>query len=64
MMGNSNIVSAPVIIVSCQGVNMLKHIVMWKLKETAEGAGKAVNAAKMKDMLDACSALVPGILNF
>ena len=41
---------------------MLKHIVMWKLKDEAEGASKAVNAGKMKAMLDACAGLVPGIL--
>lgn len=41
---------------------MLKHIVMWKLKDEAEGASKAVNARKMKAMLDACAVLVPGIL--
>lgn len=43
---------------------MIKHIVMWKLKEHAEGAERAVNAQKMKDMLDACSNVVPGILKF
>nr|WP_221196923.1 Dabb family protein [Herbaspirillum sp. Sphag1AN] len=43
---------------------VLKHIVMWKLKEHAEGADKASNAQKLKVMLDACSALVPGILKF
>ncbi|WP_374361283.1 Dabb family protein [Pseudoduganella danionis] len=41
---------------------MLKHIVMWKLKEHAEGADRATNAAKMKAMLDACAGIVPGIL--
>jgi hypothetical protein len=43
---------------------MLKHIVMWKLKDFAEGADKATNARKMKDSLDACANLVPGILKF
>nr|WP_315393344.1 Dabb family protein [uncultured Duganella sp.] len=43
---------------------MLKHIVMWKLKEHAEGGDRAANAAKMKSMLDACAALVPGIVTF
>lgn len=43
---------------------MIKHIVMWKLKEQAEGAGRAANAAKMKALLDGCAALVPGILKF
>ncbi|CAN7322205.1 Dabb family protein [Pseudoduganella sp. LjRoot289] len=43
---------------------MIKHIVMWKLKEHAEGADRAANALKMKSLLDACSNLVPGILHF
>jgi quinol monooxygenase YgiN len=41
---------------------MIKHIVMWKLKESAEGGDRQANAAKMKSMLDACANLVPGIL--
>ena len=32
---------------------MIKHIVMWKLKEFAEGAGKAANAAIIKQRLEA-----------
>jgi len=43
---------------------MIKHIVMWQLKDFAEGADKAANALKMKKQLDACSSLVPGILAF
>jgi heme-degrading monooxygenase HmoA len=43
---------------------MLKHIVLWKLKDHAEGNDRASNARKMKDMLDACANLVPGILKF
>ena len=43
---------------------VLKHIVMWKLKEHAEGADNASNALKLKAMLDACRSLVPGILAF
>jgi len=43
---------------------MIKHIVMWKLKEQAEGADRATNAGKMKALLDACADLVPGILKF
>ncbi|ASU38644.1 stress responsive protein [Herbaspirillum sp. meg3] len=43
---------------------MLKHIVMWKLKDQAEGADKAANARKMKELLDGCANLVPGILKF
>ena len=43
---------------------MIKHIVMWKLKDFAEGADKAANARQMKERLDACANLVPGILKF
>ena len=43
---------------------MLKHIVMWKLKDDAEGADKAANAAKLKRLLDGCANLVPGIAEF
>ncbi len=31
---------------------MIKHIVMWKLKEHAEGANKEKNAQKIKSMLE------------
>ena len=41
---------------------MLKHIVMWKLKDHAEGADRATNARKMKELLDACAGIVPGLL--
>jgi len=43
---------------------LIKHIVMWKLKEHAEGADKNTNAFKMKALLDGCADLVPGILKF
>ena len=41
---------------------MIKHIVMWQLKDHAEGADKATNAIKMKALLDACSDIVSGIV--
>jgi hypothetical protein len=41
---------------------MLKHVVMWKLKDFTENADKQSNARKMKELLDACANLVPGIL--
>lgn len=41
---------------------MIKHIVMWKLKDHAEGADRATNARKMKAQLEACAGIVPGIL--
>ncbi len=40
---------------------MIKHIVMWKLKETAEGASAAENAAKMKTMLEALNGRIEGL---
>ena len=40
---------------------MIKHIVMWKLKDQAEGADKAANMAKMKALLEGCRGLVPGM---
>jgi hypothetical protein len=43
---------------------MLKHIVMWKLKEHADGADKAANAIKIKQLLDACAGIVPGMGTF
>jgi len=43
---------------------MLKHIVMWKLKDQAEGADRAANAAEMKRRLDECANIVPGQLAF
>lgn len=38
---------------------MLKHVVMWKLKETAEGKTKAENAQFMKEHLEALWGIVP-----
>ena len=43
---------------------MIKHIVMWKLKDFAEGADKAANAAKMRDLLNGCKGIVPGMFAF
>jgi len=45
-------------------VAVIRHIVMWTLKEHAEGADKATNAARMKALLDSCRGLVPGMLRF
>jgi len=39
---------------------MIKHIVMWNLKEEAEGKTKAENLATMKALLEALPAKVPG----
>jgi quinol monooxygenase YgiN len=43
---------------------MLKHIVMWKLKDEAEGADRWTNAREMKRRLDECASIVPGQLTF
>lgn len=43
---------------------MIKHIVMWKLKEHAEGADRLANAREMKRRLDECAAIVPGTVEF
>ncbi|RSZ60951.1 Dabb family protein [Massilia atriviolacea] len=43
---------------------MIKHIVMWKLKDFAEGADRATNARKMKEQLEACRNIVPGMFAF
>jgi hypothetical protein len=37
---------------------MIKHIVMWRLKETAEGANAAENARKMKAMLEGLPSVI------
>ncbi len=41
---------------------MVKHIVMWKLKDEAEGNSKAENAQKIKAMLEALPDVIPDIL--
>ena len=41
---------------------MVKHMVMWTLKDSAAGADKAANAGKMKALLEALPGLVPGLL--
>ena len=43
---------------------MIKHIVIWKLKDEAEGADRLTNAREMKRRLDECANIVPGILKF
>jgi hypothetical protein len=45
-------------------VLMLRHIVMWTLKDHAEGNDRATNIKKVQEMLESCSALVPGIIYF
>ena len=40
---------------------MLKHIVMWKFADEAQGQGKAANLTKAKALLESCANLVPGM---
>lgn len=39
---------------------MVRHIVLWKLKETAADADRKQNAIKLKKMLEALGSVVPG----
>lgn len=41
---------------------MVKHIVVWKLKETANGNTKAENAQQIKAKLEALDGKIPGML--
>lgn len=43
---------------------MIRHIVMWNLKDHAEGADKAANLEKAKALLLSCAQVVPGIRTF
>ena len=41
---------------------MVKHIVLWKLKETAGGRTRTENAAFIKRELEALRGVVPGLI--
>ncbi len=41
---------------------MIKHIVLWKLKETAAGHSAAENAREIKRRLEALNGRIPGML--
>lgn len=41
---------------------MIRHIVMWKFKDEAQGASKTENLLKAKALLEACAGIVPGML--
>ena len=43
---------------------MITHIVMWKLKENAEGGSKIENMMKLKTMLETLPTKIGGILKF
>ena len=41
---------------------MIKHIVFWRLKESAHGNSKEVNARLIKEKLEALRGVIPGLL--
>ncbi|MDH5545300.1 MAG: Dabb family protein [Gammaproteobacteria bacterium] len=41
---------------------MIKHIVMWKLKESAFGNDKATNAKLIKEKLESLNGKIPGMI--
>jgi quinol monooxygenase YgiN len=41
---------------------MIRHIVMWKLRETTAGASRIDNLMKFRALLEGCRNLVPGTL--
>lgn len=41
---------------------MVRHIVLWRLKESANGQGKAENAAEIKRRLEDLSGKIPGMI--
>jgi quinol monooxygenase YgiN len=43
---------------------MVRHIVLWRLKESANGQGKAENAADIKRRLEDLNGKIPGIIKF
>lgn len=42
---------------------MIKHIVMWRLKDQARGNSKSANAELVKDRLEALQGRIPGLLS-
>ncbi len=41
---------------------MIKHIVMWRLKDEAAGATKEENALKLKDSLESLTDKIPSLI--
>ena len=41
---------------------MIKHIVMWKLKDSAHGNDRTTNARMVKEKLEALRGKIPGLL--
>ncbi len=43
---------------------MVKHIVVWKFRESAEGASRAENLKRAKSLLEMLKGRIPGIRRF
>lgn len=43
------------------GDNVVKHIVLWRMKESAEGCSAAENALQIKQRLEALNGKIPGM---
>ncbi len=41
---------------------MIKHIVFWKVKDECDGQSKAEIMQQMKQMLDHCGKVIPGVV--
>jgi hypothetical protein len=41
---------------------MVRHIVLWRLRESANGRGKAENAAEIKRLLEDLNGKIPGLI--
>lgn len=41
---------------------MIKHLVLWRLKETAAGRSRAENAATIKKVLEDLQGKIPGLI--
>lgn len=42
---------------------MVKHIVLWKLKENVDGKSRLDNALRLKDELESLNGKIPGLLH-
>ena len=41
---------------------MVKHLILWKLKDSAEGRSKAENATMIKEMLERLNGVIPQVV--
>jgi len=43
---------------------VIRHVVMWTMKPQAEGADGGSNALKVRELLESCRGLVPGMIEW